>query len=244
MGVWRKLAGFFEPKPMPHARKREVVVIGGPQTATDNEPGVDTTPDPVDMPPTDSISGEPQTPENLATVQWQTDPEPEPPAEGLEEHSRIAANAITLAERERKEQLDRLEANYARVLNIIEKVDQHLDTQDDRSKRMMEIAETFPQALEKLDAFGQRQTDMNNRLASFGTSFEAFGESFQELARSTDRLGGVLASIKERDAKRDEQLRAHVERSQKWMTAMVALTAVGIVAAIAVATVAIVNTAG
>ncbi|MEO0512356.1 MAG: hypothetical protein AAF108_05605 [Planctomycetota bacterium] len=154
-----------------------------------------------------------------------------------------------------------LQEQYQKVVNLIEKVDKHLDQQDARSQRIMEVVEKFPaETLAKLDGLAgridgvgshldgisQRQTEMTQSLAtvneSISTSMTGLKTSFGELATSTEKLQELLASMKRRDEDRDARLQTHMEHTQKhnevmekWMIGMLVLGTLGVAAAIVVA---------
>lgn len=67
------------------------------------------------------------------------------------------AEALTPAPKNKQELLNELRKNYAEVVALVRKVDQHLDQQSERSVRMLQLAERLPEAIERLDAMSFEQ---------------------------------------------------------------------------------------
>ncbi|QKK09825.1 MAG: hypothetical protein HND58_17805 [Planctomycetota bacterium] len=66
--------------------------------------------------------------------------------------------------RSRQELIAELQRNYQEVLGIVRKVDSHLDEQGQRSGRMAEIAERFPQAADDLSHLREGQDSVQQAL--------------------------------------------------------------------------------
>jgi len=64
----------------------------------------------------------------------------------------VAVRSAPAPKRSRQEMVDELEQNYREVLDIVRKVDTHLDKADDRAQRMSEIAERMLDAAERIPA--------------------------------------------------------------------------------------------
>lgn len=134
-----------------------------------------------------------------------------------------------------------LREQYEKVLNLVEKVDRHLDQQEARSQKIMAIVEKFPaEALQKLEGLGANQAALNKSISSvhqtvtdsmgslqtslgglqtslggMETSLGGMQSAFGELARSTDNLGELLTAMKQRDEDRDARLQTHMEHTQR-----------------------------
>lgn len=90
--------------------------------------------------------------------------------------------------RNRQELVEELQKSYAEVVTLIRKVDGHLDSQDKRSERLLQIAETLPTALQDLSEIRRQHT---------------------QLAEAIDRLTeSTRESASRSDAARSQQLEA------------------------------------
>lgn len=178
----------------------------------------------------------------------------------------------------RQELLTELQKNYTEVVGLVRKVDQHLDEQQRRSERLMEIAERMPPALEQLPeirAQNERLTAAVERLAEIqagsaeraerseeaqaeamvqvqslleqsgkaerevAESVRVFHQTVEGMTQATNTVGRVLGHIQERDAQREQQLGAVLERGARTMSIVTGLCGLGILVAITVALVAL-----
>lgn len=140
-----------------------------------------------------------------------------------------------------------LREQYEKVVSLIEKVDKHLDTQEERSKRLIDVMEKFPaEALAKLEGLSENQNRMSESLSTMNATMQetldGVSSSFGELALSNERLGEVLAAMKQREEARERRLQEHMEHTvkhhqamQKWMVGMLVLGSLGVAAALVVA---------
>lgn len=226
MGLITALAKFFGGQP---AEAHEVRVINRPEKPAGSAEKADGAAERsavAAMRPEQPIRVEPTRPgEALAAV---TPPKPD---EQAIEAKRVAE----------------LRQQYEKVVSIIEKVDKHLDQQEERSRRLMEVMEKFPaEAIDKLEGLSRHQTQMNESISTMGetmrNSLEGVSNSFGELATSNERLGELLGAMKSRDEARDRRLQEHMEHTvrhnqsmQKWMVGMLVLGSLGVAAALVVA---------
>ncbi|MEN0020042.1 MAG: hypothetical protein AAF747_04060 [Planctomycetota bacterium] len=120
----------------------------------------------------------------------------------------------------RQELLAELQRNYAEVVTLVRKVDTHLDQQDRRSQRMLEIAESIPGALENLTAVraqneqltkavddmvrtlndGNKQADESagaqlQALGQVRSLLENAGESERRVAESLDEFRSTIGDV-------------------------------------------------
>ncbi len=94
--------------------------------------------------------------------------------------------------RNKQELMAELQRNYTEMVSLIRKVDQHLDAQDSRSKRMLEIAERMPEALDALPALREQTGELTaavNRLTDVTASGHARAD--EHLERQTQTLSEV-----------------------------------------------------
>lgn len=75
-------------------------------------------------------------------------------------NSSIAPIDLGPAPRNKQELLNELRRNYAEVVSLVRKVDNHLDHQDRRSERMLEIAEKLPKAIEQIERLEDRHAEL------------------------------------------------------------------------------------
>ena len=103
--------------------------------------------------------------------------------------------------RSRQGLIAELQRNYQEVLGIVRKVDSHLDEQGQRSGRMAEIAERFPQAADDLSHLREGQDSVQQALEAVSLALRDRDEALTEGQRGTlDRLEeirGLLAESSE-----------------------------------------------
>lgn len=99
-------------------------------------------------------------PEHPIGMEVETEPKPRPTAqtevdpwedneEDVTPQATPSGKAITTP-KSRQEMMAQLQENYKEVLSLVRKVDGHLDRQERRSQRLMEIAEQIPDSLQVL----------------------------------------------------------------------------------------------
>ena len=104
-----------------------------------------------------------------------------------------------------------LEDSYQRAISLAEKVDKHLDTQEERSKRLLEIAESLPAALESLGSIGEGQAELRGAVSELAQAFRDGQASTQKgLAMQLESLGRVEGLIAEANDSQKE-IRASIE---------------------------------
>ncbi len=82
----------------------------------------------------------------------------------------------------RQELLTELQKNYAEVLNLVRKVDAHLDRQDQRSERLLELAQEATGRLERLDHLAKLdRLEKLDQLDEIRSESSAAAEAIREL---------------------------------------------------------------
>ena len=118
---------------------------------------------------------------------------------------------LVRAEEVRNSLRDELRDSYERAISLAERVDRHLDTQEERSRRLLEIAENLPAALESLSSIGTGQAELRSAVTELSTAFREGQASTQKgLAMQLESLGRVEGLIAEAtDSQRE--IRASIE---------------------------------
>jgi DNA-binding ferritin-like protein len=96
----------------------------------------------------------------------------------------------------KSEMLAELQKNYSEVMELIRKVSNHLDEQNDRSIRLMEIAERIPEALDTLPELRDQNTEIIAALKNAADDTRARDE---RAAQSLDLLADRLEEGRESD---------------------------------------------
>ncbi|MEM9167343.1 MAG: hypothetical protein AAGB48_10030 [Planctomycetota bacterium] len=118
---------------------------------------------------------------------------------------------LVRAEEVRESLRDELRDSYERAISLAEKVDQHLDTQEERSRRLLEIAENLPAALESIGAIGQGQDQLRSAVTDLSSAFrEGQASTQQGLAMQLESLGRVEGLMAEANDSQRE-IRASIE---------------------------------
>src|SRR5690606_13104305 len=86
--------------------------------------------------------------------------------------------------------------NYAEVMELIRKVSTHLDEQNARNARLMEIAERIPEAL---DALPELRTQNAEIIAALRTAADETRSRDERAAQTLERLGDRLEESRESD---------------------------------------------
>ncbi|MGP1272934.1 MAG: hypothetical protein ACTS22_06340 [Phycisphaerales bacterium] len=133
------------------------------------------------------------------------DPEPAPKPEPT------PVTELVKAEEVRNSLRDELRDSYERAISLAERVDRHLDTQEERSRRLLEIAENLPAALESLGSIGAGQAELRSAVTELASAFREGQASTQKgLAMQLESLGRVEGLIAEAtDSQRE--IRASIE---------------------------------
>ncbi|MEM9064374.1 MAG: hypothetical protein AAGB51_02670 [Planctomycetota bacterium] len=98
----------------------------------------------------------------------------------------------------RQELLTELQKNYTEVVSLVRKVDQHLDEQERRSERLMEIAERMPSALEQLPAIREQNEKLTaavERLADISAGSATRAEAAEKA--QVEALGQVQTLLEQ-----------------------------------------------
>jgi len=111
---------------------------------------------------------------------------------------------LTPAPKSKQELLAELQKNYAEAVDLIRKVDRHLDEQAVRSQRLLEFAERMPESLATLPAIrdqGERLNETVEALAASSARGAAAGETqaeaivrVRELAERSAETGEQVAT--------------------------------------------------
>jgi len=110
------------------------------------------------------------------------------------ENGEAGERSPIVAPRSRQEMLGELQKNYAEVLELVRKVSGHLDKQDERAARLMEIAERLPAAMDALPQIREQNAQTLsalNRLVELGV---AEGESSRA---ATDELASIKTRLEQ-----------------------------------------------
>lgn len=132
-------------------------------------------------------------------------PEERVEAEVLERSELVKADEVRDALK------DELRDSYQMAISLAEKVDKHLDTQEERSRRLLEIAENIPTALESLGSIGKGQSELRSAVTDLAETFRDGQASTQQgLAKQLASLGRVEGLIAEANESQRE-IRASIE---------------------------------
>ncbi|MEM8758591.1 MAG: hypothetical protein AAGF47_12530, partial [Planctomycetota bacterium] len=134
-----------------------------------------------------------------------SEPKPEPKPEPAPKPELVKAEEV------RDSLRNELRDSYERAISLAEKVDQHLDTQEERSRRLLEIAENLPAALENIGAIGEGQDQLRSAVKDLSSTFREGQASTQKgLARQLESLGRVEGLIKE-STDSQKEIRSSIE---------------------------------
>jgi hypothetical protein len=123
----------------------------------------------------------------------------------------VPATELVKAEEVREILKDELRDSYERAISLAEKVDRHLDTQEMRSRRLLEIAESLPAALESLGTIGEGQAELRSAVSELASAFREGHASTQKgLSLQLESLGRVEGLIAEANDSQRE-IRASIE---------------------------------
>lgn len=92
------------------------------------------------------------------------------------------------APRNKQELIAELQRNYAEVLELVRKVDLHLDTQQQRSARLVEIAERIPEAVTALSDIRAQNSEF---LVAVRELTETSRQGDERVEAAVNRLGEV-----------------------------------------------------
>lgn len=110
--------------------------------------------------------------------------------------SPVAASSVPPAPKSKGEMLAELQKNYAEVMELIRKVNSHLDEQAGRSQRLMEIAERIPEAL---DTLPELRSQNERIIEALRDAAEEARSRDDRSAQTLDRLGDRLEESRESD---------------------------------------------
>ena len=120
---------------------------------------------------------------------------PEDSALGLTvdaESDEITEEKRLSAKKAKQELITELQKNYKEVLELVRRVQAHLDLQDERSEKLMRIVERVPSALEQLPehrAQNERLIGVVERLSEVSQSSHSLSQqSVRELAKANEQL--------------------------------------------------------
>jgi len=204
MGVLTRLGGVFRKKPAGSAAAPPPNPAAVPQST--HRP-VRATPNPPARP--GALGVEPPSPPARPAA-----PVEVLAAEDADARSRPRTpdDALAVTPKNRQELLTELQKNYAEVVSLIRKVDQHLDAQERRSARLMEIAESIPPALQALPAVRDEAERIGQRLdALLAAQGEQASEAQTTRRAQVEALGDVrtlLESTQEAERRVAESLDA------------------------------------
>ena len=100
--------------------------------------------------------------------------------------------------RTRQELLTELQQNYREVVGLVRKVDQHLDQQERRGTRLMEIAERLPAALDTLPAIREQTVRLTEAIERLAESNERHADRGEAAAvAQTEALTSVRSLVAE-----------------------------------------------
>lgn len=123
----------------------------------------------------------------------------------------VPVTELVKAEEVREILKDELRDSYERAISLAEKVDRHLDTQEIRSRRLLEIAESLPAALESLGTIGAGQAELRSAVGELASAFREGHASTQKgLSLQLESLGRVEGLIAEANDSQRE-IRASIE---------------------------------
>lgn len=148
--------------------------------------------------------------ENDDTIGLDDDDESMTPEERVEAEV-LERSELVKADEVRDALKDELRDSYQMAISLAEKVDKHLDTQEERSKRLLEIAENIPTALESLGSIGKGQSELRSAVTDLAETFRDGQASTQQgLAKQLASLGRVEGLIAEANESQRE-IRASIE---------------------------------
>jgi hypothetical protein len=104
----------------------------------------------------------------------------------------LAGDKPLNSKKAKQEMLAELQKNYKEVLELVRRVQSHLDTQEERSARLMEIVERIPEALDEIPerrAQTERLIQAVEKVAEVGKgSQDVSQQSLRELAKANEQL--------------------------------------------------------
>lgn len=104
-----------------------------------------------------------------------------------------------------------LRDSYEMAISLAEKVDKHLDTQEERSRRLLEIAESLPTALESLGSIGAGQAELRGAVSELAQAFrDGQASTHKGLSMQLESLGRVEGLIAEANDSQKE-IRSSIE---------------------------------
>jgi len=98
--------------------------------------------------------------------------------------------------RNRQELVEELQKSYSEVVTLIRKVDGHLDSQDKRSERLLEIAESIPTALQDLSEIRKQHSQLAEAIDRLSeTTRESAARGDTARSQQLEALGEVRSIL-------------------------------------------------
>jgi len=190
MGMLTAIAKVFGGPKAPKDKSEETVVVRWDQNV-ETKPVVGTTVDAeIDLPTSQRRRGVLSTDASPVQIDLsheddlQVSPDP------------VVKSELVKVEEVRKVVAEDLRDSYDRSIALAEKVDRHLDTQDQRSRRLLEIAEQLPEALSAIGNISSGQEDLRNTVTDLASAIRDGHQSTQQgLAAQIDAIGRVEGLI-------------------------------------------------
>ena len=190
MGMLTAIAKVFGGPKAPKEQQEETVVVRWDQNV-ETKPVVGTTDDAeIDLPKPQrrrGVLGADASPVQIDLTHEDDLPEPPEP---------VVKSELVKVEEVRKVVAEDLRDSYDRSIALAEKVDRHLDTQDQRSRRLLEIAEQLPDALAAIGNISAGQEDLRSTVTDLASAIRDGHQSTQQgLAAQIDAIGRVEGLI-------------------------------------------------
>lgn len=172
----------------------------GIENEPETSPSVPLDADPVNRhvarhPRTDAAAVAPAEPVaiDLAGHHTEADRPDSPGDSSMDVDAELPESERRLPSRKAKQELiTELQKNYKEVLELVRRVQTHLDTQEERSARLMEIAERVPEALDALPEHAERTERLIGAVQKMhqtsGATRDATQQNARELARVNEQL--------------------------------------------------------
>ncbi len=130
------------------------------------------------------------------------------------------APASPPAPRNKQELLTELRKNYSEMVDLIRKVDGHLDEQDARSARMLEIAEGIPGALAVVPELRDRMDELNTSIRQLAETVQATGTRSDEFSAAQVDAIREVRTILERSGEVEEGIATSLEEFNTTLVGM------------------------
>lgn len=128
-----------------------------------------------------------------------------PPKQDISRTEDPAALVDVKAPRNKQELFEELQKNYREVVGLIRKVDNHLDEQNQRSVRMMQIAERMDSlsgAIEQAGAVPQKIDELKSTIESaLRTTEQGTAERTERVRQAVEEVGTALVASSDQQSK-------------------------------------------